>query len=220
MDRYKCVENTRLLPKKFLPFLNQLQLSKMYVVPSKGYRTLTGSGIQGFCHDNAIWLCLTLGGKQMVGYEVTCSALNPPDEEWSFTFHSVWITPEGKMVNPTRNVPSSLYVGFLPLQIQFGEWNEENPYWISASKYANRIIVSKNNFETEGIEFIGGEGSRVIPFDETLNTTDFYEYEPCGWYDPSSLRGGFTTPSTATGKTFNEIWTQRLASRIEPRTNL
>ena len=211
MDRYGCVENTHLLPKKFLPFLNQLQLSKMYVVPSKGWRTLTGSGTAGFCHDNAIRLCFMFGGKRMVGYEVTCFGLNPPDEEWSFTFHSVWITPEGKMVNPTRNVPTSFYVGFLPLQIQFGEWDEENPYpyWINASEYANRIMVSKNNFETEGIEFMGDKGSRVIPFDETLNTKDFYEYEPPGFYDPSSLRGGFTTPSTATGKTFDEIWMER-----------
>lgn len=206
MDKYGCVENTNLLPKQFLPFLNQLQLSKMYMVSHRGWGTLTGSGISGFCHDNAIRLCFMFGGKQMVGYWVSCFNRNAPDEFWVFTFHSVWITPEGKMVNPTRMNSSHRNVGFLPLQIQFPPTQyPENLVWINAWKYANRIVVSKNNFETEGIEFEGNDGSRVIPCDETLNTPDFYEYEPSGFYDPSLLRGGFTKPSTATGKTADEI---------------
>jgi hypothetical protein len=210
MDRYGCVENTNLLPKKFRKFLKQMKLPKMYFVPHRGWSCLTGSGIKGKCHSNVIKLCLMFGGKQMVGYEVAVFGENTPDEKWVFTFHSVWITPEGKMTNVTKNVVSHLYRGFLPLKINHPEMLRDG-YWVDAYENANRITISTNNFETEGIRFRGAAGSKVIPFDETLNAEDFYERQPDMPYTPSDLIGwgGFTTPSTASGKTFDEIWMER-----------
>jgi hypothetical protein len=211
MDRYGCEENTEKIPKKFRKFLKQMKLPKMYDVPHRGWSCLTGSGIKGKCHSNAIKLCLMFGGKQMVGYEVACFDFNTPDERWIFNFHSVWITPEGKMTNATKNVLSHLYVGFLPLQINHPEDNCVSGCYLGGYENANRITASKNNFETEGIKFRGGAGSKVIPFDETLNAEDFYEGSPDIPYTPSDLigLGGFTTPSTASGKTFDEIWMER-----------
>ena len=213
MDRYGCEENTHILPKKFLPFLRQMKLPKMYFVPRRGYSCLTGSGLRGKCHSNVIKLCLVFGGKQMIGYEVAEFYNKTEKEKWKLNFHSVWITPEGKMVNVTDNTSSVVYRGFLPLQINHPEDYYDGCY-LDASRFANRIIISTNSCETEGVKFAGSSGVRVLPFGKPFDIGDFYEPFPDTPYTQSDElgSGGFTRPSTATGKTFDEIWNERMVA--------
>ena len=63
---------------------------------------LTGSGKSNMCHHNVTSLVSVYRGHRVVGFMPTPDVRNKT-RGWSFICHSVWLTPEGKMVDVTAH---------------------------------------------------------------------------------------------------------------------
>jgi len=98
---YGCeVVNENILPKFVNSFVSTSGLNRVIKVPQRK-RGLTSSGKERHCHPNVQLLVDTYGGKRMVGYEVIVNRLCHI-RLTDLRFHSVWLTPENKLVDVTK----------------------------------------------------------------------------------------------------------------------
>ena len=78
---------------------------------------LTGSGKSNMCHHNVTSLVSVYRGHRVVGFIPTPEVRNNT-RGWTFHGHSVWLTPEGKMVDVTaHNFTSEDQQWFIPFLI-------------------------------------------------------------------------------------------------------
>ena len=75
-------------------------MNRVIKVPQRK-RGLTSSGKERNCHPNVQLLVDTYGGKRMVGYEVSMNKFCDI-RFFDILFHSVWMTPENKLVDVTK----------------------------------------------------------------------------------------------------------------------
>ena len=98
---YGCeVVNENILPKFVNCLVSTSGLNRVIKVPQRK-RGLTSSGKEHHCHPNVQLLVDTIGGKRMVGYEVIVNRLCHI-RLTDLRFHSVWLTPENKLVDVTK----------------------------------------------------------------------------------------------------------------------
>lgn len=178
--------------RKTWNFCKSMGITQVMKVPRRK-RGMTGSGIKHDCHWNARLLTRTYGGSSLLGYAVT---LCPQDGVVVFHSHTVWKTPEGKVVCVTQN----------------GDANEDAIIFLPIAQYdPSKEIYWTNNIlfhPTEGITVYRSPENGVCSMVHKLTNKKLkrttirdvlldYKNEP-----DVSEGGGFTEPSTATGKLF------------------
>ena len=205
--------------KKFMNILG-FNNKDLYVIPTRE-KGLTGSGQFGKCHENVASLVTRFGGKRVYGYVLeemeNENAKGETVRTEVFIGHSVWETPEGKLVDVTwGNTPFARKYYFIPLMkttpasrktiVEMGDFlcmPDKRIYDSSADekyRYANQ---GKSMDE----ELLNDTGLiKPIPY-KTLKLfvkKEFYKlhnYIGDEWRDYSE----FSQPSMGTGKKFNEI---------------
>ena len=152
------------------------------------------------CHSNVSKLVSTYGGSEIRGYYV--DYLRKLDI-FSFTPHSVWKTPEGKLVCVTPDEKGSTEISFLP----FAENNPTKNYYSTALIF----LVSKNgDFLIDDVNV----GVHKITISKSEIKRGVLDIKKMFWglIDKPFLVShkskvakdyvSFTKPSTATGKYF------------------
>jgi hypothetical protein len=146
-----------------------LQVKSEEVVPVR-IKGLTGNMVKERCHNNVSWLCKRYGGKRVTGWYVESS------KECTFDLrhHSVWRTPEGKLVDPTlSNEGRKKGCRFLILD---------------ESSYGDLIIASYWNFrKTNKGEWFACSGERVtrisITGESMMRLRDLHRVEYWNYFE-------------------------------------
>lgn len=178
---------------------------------------MTGSGQEGLCHWNVFELVKRYGGERLHGFSVSIVNSDYP-RALILTDHSVWITPELKVVDVTEDSRSSrgLYQFFIPVSPLHKD-------------HALSTVIVPENYKKSGISVnmrdkeINEGIAKICKFEikdsikKTMNVPAskffselLYSYEGDFNLDNFHLsnRGKFNLPSTATGKYWNEIVSQ------------
>ena len=192
--------------RKTWNFCKGMGITEVVDVPIRK-KGMTGSGLSRECHSNARLLTKTYGGKVVLGFAATTNGttLTLPneipvcDESIFFLHHSVWETPEGEMVDVTWNDRSVNRFWFLPL-IKY------DPKMENYSTPPN-VIFTRN----DGVWLYENRGTRNQNFTAQLPNKVMKRtrkemrgriLEEAGIIFDDEETGGFTEPSTATGKLF------------------
>lgn len=180
---------------------------------------MTGSGKEGRCHWNVLELVKRYGGKRMRGFSFFIVRGDYP-RALVLTDHSVWITPESKVVDVTINSRTSrgAYQFFIPVSSSNQERalstvivpEDYKKSGISVDMRDTEINegIAKNcNFEIEDSE----KFTMNVPTSKFI-TKLLYSYETDLTINNLSESGGgsFSLPSSATGKYWSEIKMQNL----------
>lgn len=175
-------------------FCKSMGITQVMGVPVRK-KGMTSSGIKHDCHWNVRLLTKRYGGKTVLGYKVT---LVPQDRVILFHHHSVWETPEGQVVDVTDGERDEDTFSFLPLA----------KYDPTKESYYTRNVLFH---PTEGINLYrspenGATRIRGIPITNKMLKRKRTKVRECilGYANEpdESEGGGFTKPSTATGKYF------------------
>ena len=139
------ITNEDLHPKK-LKILKQLGLPLPIRVPIR-MRGLSSKGTYKRCHNNVIKMVQKYGGKRLVGHEVI-----PYKRGLEVLDHSVWITPENKIVcitkeNYSKNIIKRGYLVFLPREV------DEAPEILVKNSYYDFIVQGNS------VEFLNNNGT-------------------------------------------------------------
>jgi hypothetical protein len=185
------------LTKPQMKILRKIGLSKVLKV-SKRKKGMTSSGIGGSCHSNVNKLVKRYGGKQLLGYGLMNNVGYNGKRCLQFFWHSVWMTPEGKLIDPTISMNDNNFTYFAPVVFYSNdtEWTH------------GMDLMFPEDFETNGYIMQGDSehpDDEVRPFiildwETTIGSMDL-GYIPESINDPKS---GFTKPSMITGKTYDE----------------
>jgi hypothetical protein len=175
--------------RKTWNFCKGMGITNVIEVPIRK-KGMTGSGMPEKCHSNVNLLVRNYGGSSVLGYAVTIRR----NGVIKFYHHSVWETPEGKIVDCTYNDVEFETFLFLPL-VKFDPKIEEyiNPpnvifhpvkgALLFETGYETRIPITNTSMK-RGRKHMRGMFMKYL--DEPVHVVD----------------GGFTEPSTATGKYF------------------
>ena len=177
--------------RKTLTFCKSMGMKQLIEVPIRK-KGMTGSGKIKECHDNVELLVKTYGGKVVLGYTIELDIFKK--KGWvRFSHHSVWETPEGKLVDVTYNQCDEDTVQFSPL-VKYDpntEWYETPP----------NVVFHP----TKGVILLGeDEWGRVIS-NKSLkrNKSQIRDLLMTCIKEPSKQNdGGFSNPSTSTGEYF------------------
>jgi hypothetical protein len=247
-NAYGCKRANNRIPKTYHPFMKKLGIRDVYEVPIRT-KGMTSSGQMNQCHTNVAKLQVVYGGKVASGFllhrkkerlkqgkYVSGERKWFSSVEWSFNPHSVWMTPEGKLVDVTQqrkelDVRTSTL--FAPLQFSDARkhhWYFVIDYYLSKKYKKKGIWMTTSRFSREEAESIAKQNPGIVITPSVTGTStrmrwlgdysciegaieqDRFEYphpyftdEVCG-LDIDNRLGGFTEPSTATGKSWDEIW--------------
>ena len=141
--------------------VKKMGLDKIDILSVKRrYEGLTSSGIGGNCHSNVRKLVELIGGKQIVGYGIQTNT-GYKDKRGIvsgncvlFYGHSVWLTPEGEVIDPTESVNYHKYdsTNFIPIMVY-----EEDGVWTDQIDY-----MFPENFEDIGYLLLGDTVEQVL----------------------------------------------------------
>ena len=195
---YGCeVVNENDLPEFVNNFVLESGLNKVIKVPRRK-RGMTSSGKRRHCHPNVELLVDNTGGKRMVGYEINMNEFQGI-RFFDLLFHSVWMTPENKLVDVTeKDIPSSLHGEdvqyFIPVSTEdillrdinhISSKNEKNEYQMGLFPEPMRKTTKKPSLEDL---FVTNKGVG------DMNGKDW-------------KKGGcFTEPSISTGKYLPSVY--------------
>ena len=209
---FGCEVINDLLSTKQKKILEKMGLDKVDLLSVKRRnKGLTSSGIGGNCHSNVRKLVELIGGKQIVGYGIQTNVRNHTfgyERCLQFYGHSVWMTPEGEVIDPTESANSYKYdtTNFIPIMVY-----QEDYVWTDQIDY-----LFPEEFERSGYILQGDIGQSHndmrITFEslssEMTYTTKKYTEEEFKQHIRYE-NGGFTKPSSSTGKTFDELLVER-----------
>jgi len=202
-------------------FIKGMGMKKIQQVPIRKVG-LTGSGRLLDCHTNVSKLVYAYGGSDVRGYELNTHRLDGKVGYISFTPHSVWKTPEGKLVDVSLNAQGKKedYLYFIPVyesdhtdgfnfsSVQFLVPNDVRlPLFINLDE-GKMIECTRRDIKKKRLSFNLFWGQK--------KNSCFKEH-------PSKIEDGyenFSQPSTATGKYFNEMWDVSLFENPLQRTLL
>ena len=143
--KYDNIDNQDLHPKK-QKMLKQLGLPISIRVPIR-MRGLSSTGTPSLCHNNVTKMVKRYGGKRLVGHTIEShkGGLEVLD-------HSVWITPENKIVcitkgNYSKEIVDKGYVIFLPREI------DETPNTLVKNSYYDFVVRGNS------VEFLNNKGT-------------------------------------------------------------
>jgi len=124
ISNYGCNEvEVSELPKYVNEMISTLNLKRPIKV-SQRQKGMTSSGKPYKCHSNVETLVKNYGGKRMVGYMIQKTRI---DDALDLLFHSVWVTPEGKLADVTEK-------DNFQKEHTFNEDNEKYQYFIPVSE--------------------------------------------------------------------------------------
>ena len=208
-------------PKKYRQFMNQMGMRDVYEVPIRK-TGMTGSGMKGECHDNVSKIQSVYGGKVVTGFvicrDTVIDEIRPGEVNvFRFMSHSVWMTPEGKLVDVTlgwiKDDVAHMVDGCDLDSIWFSpvvSYDSLKTYYRGVGNY-----ILPKNYKTKGLlletDVLGRGGWQKIHiyFSKSLNKNN-HIFNLKGPYfeviDSQSKQGGFTEPSSATGKSWAKIW--------------
>ena len=193
---YGCeVVKEKYLPKFVNSFVSTSGLNRVIKVPQRK-RGLTSSGKERNCHPNVQLLVDTYGGKRMVGYEVSMNKFCDI-RFFDILFHSVWMTPENKLVDVTKKDDPSILHG------------DEIQYFIPVS--TDDILLKDIRHITKNGKNVYEIGLFPEPMRETTKKPSLEDLlvteksmEDMGGKD-WKLGGVFSQPSISTGKYLTPI---------------
>ncbi|MBT3905936.1 MAG: hypothetical protein HOF30_09740 [Rhodospirillaceae bacterium] len=193
--------------RKTWNFCKGMGITEVVDVPIRK-KGMTGSGLSGQCHSNVRLLTKTYGGRKVMGFSATPngSALSVPhripvcDKSIFFLHHSVWETPEGEMVDVSFNYLRYDSIVFLPL-IKYDPRVEEYlpPGDVCFTPNDGIWLFGNLCFANHGID-TRCVSNRHIKRNSTTMRNALLPRDGV-WCDENE-EGGFTKPSTATGKPF------------------
>ena len=169
---------------------------------------MTSSGIGGSCHGNVYKLVNLYGGQQLQGYVLKTNGGHESIRCLQLMWHSVWITPEGEVIDPTKDLDDPTnekeYTYFSPVYIY-----QDDGFWIDGENLLLPDDLVKKGFYICERDFGGGEISPygfgyVFPLTElswrnTLHSNLFQSKEERLEKTNEHLHdelGGFTEPSS------------------------
>ena len=99
MRNYECeLVTNKEVPAYVLKSIKRLNMNPMIKVPIR-QNGMTSTGKRLCCHMNVEYLVRTYGGQRVTGFYLVSS---PSGDLVSLLSHSVWKTPEGKLVDVTQ----------------------------------------------------------------------------------------------------------------------
>jgi hypothetical protein len=186
---------------------------------------MTGSGYQSLCHDNVVALVMTYGGARVGGFVVNDDIHIIKGEKClRLVYHSVWLTPENKLVDVTaNNFTTESSVNFLPVVIDTVTSVEFDDIYLET----RGVLTSVQRDPHQTSDFAKRHDYKLIEFSNSNDSEEIYDVLALIPYsdfklemisdDLSSAKdrnriinkvfdsGGFRNPSSATGKKFDEI---------------
>jgi hypothetical protein len=191
-------------------FTKGMKLGKGVSVPIRKIG-MTGSGRKLDCHSNVSKLVALYGGSDIRGYEVK---YHEEEKGFSFNPHSVWKTPEGKLVDVTLNALGIKedYFWFIPV---FECFPNKGYYFSSVQMFVSEVGTIPLMLELSDHTIV--TFSRKDCKRGKLKVADLWGHKEHTFFEehPEKLDSdypSFSKPSSATGKTFNEIWNERMVA--------
>ena len=143
--KYNNIDNQDLHPKK-QKMLKQLGLPMPIRVRIR-MRGLSSKGTPKRCHNNVVKMVQRYGGKRLVGHTIESNK-----GRLEVLDHSVWITPENKIVcitkgNYSKEIVDKGYVVFLPREI------DETPNTLVKNFYYDFVVRGNS------VEFLNNKGT-------------------------------------------------------------
>lgn len=179
--------------RKTWNFLKGMGVTQVMHVPIRR-RGMTGSGTPKKCHSNVRLLVKKYGGKVVLGYTLNYTATT--DGCIHFLHHSVWETPEGNIVDVTYHLLGQSSFPFVSLK-------KFNPLMEEFSTPPNVVFTKDNR-----IRFVLELGEEICVTQREMKrgakTIRDLLIEPVRVTFDEEETGGFTKPSTATGKYFEQ----------------
>jgi len=201
--QYDCPSALNVIPTFLRRWIAKHNFPIPLLVPVRR-NCMTGSGLPNMCHFNVDILVRTYGGYRLTGYVIT----NSTDDLSYFEFveHSVWITPEEKAVDVTaHNFETSTHVVFIPLTRDLIHAKQYLNFSIRKDYLQSGVSILYRDFQTDSLKTLTIPSSKfskkcliVVPGEDNAETIS-------DWKTETMECGGFSKPSTCTGKTWNEI---------------
>ena len=226
IDNYGCENITSAMPNAYRKLMKQLDVKSILKVP-KRRRGLTSSGEQNCCHGNVRKLVDVFGGCEVYGYSLC--AMNTTSTQVAFIPHSVWMTPEGKLVEVINSndeyEPEYLwfekvsgFTVFAPVSKLYGVSQsgrtDDFTFIVHQNLKEKGIFVMSrmgNDVSDEGIQDRFNRG-KTIPFTKSFRSKNLRKKENFKRTYWDRDWGGFSKPSISTGKTFKEICAERMVA--------
>ena len=171
---------------------------------------MTSSMEPNCCHQNVRKLVELIGGKQLVGYVVFVDGIT-----MGLMYHSVWITPEGEVIDTTKSVdrPNDSHTYFSPvfiykednvwiqgMDLEFSDDHKNSGYYLMTEEKESLDLVLMDGglqVSKEGFLF----PLKRLCWDTTLFTLKGCDESMNQFFNEGS--GGFTEPSLSTGRMFS-----------------
>ena len=211
-DVYGCEVIDDFLPKEFAKLRKRYGFRKILAVPHRNENLMTGSGLPNQCHGNVRHMVEHIGGEQLLGFwiqDVSRVFTAPPKTAFAFYWHSVWITPEKNLVDLTEennDVPKKFrrprrtFSAFIPItKFKDGYWTQGIQTFAATKNYKKEgiTLIHRNEAKIQKIPYLAPSKRKGI----SITKRDSVEY----LYECGVFGGGFSQPSSATGKHFDEI---------------
>lgn len=206
-NTFGCEVSNDYIPKNQMELLGKIGLRNIIKVKRRK-KGMTSSMKPNGCHSNVRILVEQFGGKQLVGYGIWKKGKVP----LYIYYHSVWITPEGKVIDPTSSNDEGKkeetknereYTYFSPVFIY-----QDDGFWIDGINilFDNDLLksglyVSNTNYDGSGVNV---NGDFIFPLENLCWRNTFFS----NLYKTKEERlestheylhdgsGGFTEPST------------------------
>ncbi len=185
------------LPSVVNRLVSTMELNKVIKVPQRK-NGMTSSGKANCCHPNVQLLVDTYGGERLVGYMVDTTPFPHIGLLTELLFHSVWITPEGKLVDVTKKRTK-------PTELRVIKIEDDVQYFIPVAKgdVVLKDVRAKVNFQKHGYE-IGAYPEPLVQTRWNNPTVKDLFVSGKGIADMFGENwksgGGFSLPSISTGK--------------------
>ena len=215
-NTYGCEVSTNDIPKLHRQQLTKLGFGKMIKVRGRK-KGLTSSGIPNLCHGNVAKIVKVYGGKHLWGVSVRRmeygEAVVHPTMKGNVGCthvyqHSIWVTPEGKLVDVTMTPYNKNKHNFT--------YDDENLFIPIAELGLEQIMVIPNIDMVDGLGTIAltSEGELIHTLEPNAYSKNRYIHSDnkkpfkivlvLNQAQRSDYGGGFTLPSMFTGKSFDE----------------
>jgi len=205
------------LPPFVRRFIQQKKLPIPYLIPVRR-NCLSGSGRKNECHSNSYALAKRFGGEAINGYSISVLVKNHKFESIYFTDHTVWKTPENRLVDVTAHNFSEKSLGlFAPVSSLLDKTFIFPSFHITPDYLRTGLMVDFGHSKLNSIvretlkvketsvspsrSMLLIPASRMTPELFTIPWDKFTESELADLYETAN----FSLPSTATGKYWNEI---------------
>ena len=200
-NTFGCEVSNDYIPKNQMELLGKIGLRNIIKVKHRK-NGMTSSMKMNGCHSNVRKLVEQFGGKQLVGYVVHKEIREYP---FQIYYHSVWITPEGKVIDPTSLPEDRIkedYTYFSPVFIyqNDGFWIDGKDIILSNDLVKSGFYVCNVNYDGSGVN---DDGDFIFPlknlcwrntlFSNLYETKEERLKSTHGFLHNGS--GGFTEPS-------------------------